>query len=60
MKKGIGFLLSLFISICTAIFIMRFLGVTMKDVDYFITYGFKKALEILSLFGGIIHRSLQM
>lgn len=53
MTKGIRYLLSLFLAICTAIVIMKFLGITWNDINYFITHGLREALGILKLFQGV-------
>ena len=57
MGRLLGGLISIIVSVVVLVFIMRFLGVTWADVDYFVSNSMKEAVKILSLFRGIFSSS---
>lgn len=57
MGRLLGGIISVLISVVVIVFIMRFLGVTWADVDYFVSNSMREAVKILSLFRGIFSSS---
>lgn len=45
--RGIYYIFSCIVAIALLVVILRFLGVTMADVNYFIKYGIGGALKVL-------------
>jgi uncharacterized metal-binding protein len=57
MARTLRAIISILVSVVTLVFVMQFLGVTWKDVDYFVTNSMREAVKILSLFRGIFSSS---
>ena len=51
-RTGIGYFFWFFIAVITLVAIMKFVGITWNDIDYFITHGLKTALELIGSLKG--------